>query len=453
MEEIDFLVSIGKIVTYRGLACSLDVSYEVAISILTEYHNQHQSTRTTYFVSGITHDSQHIICIVKDNELESATKLFTTLNSKHIYSVHKDSPLNIFTQLSEANNEQKPNNDKFFLNSQSNIKNGFLTLRPVGVRALPSTPSLLPLANIAGATAATVKKVVSSSAKEFFKPSTSSSAAKISPNITGSGNTTVATVSNGNKVSAKAQPTSSVADEDNSRGDDISADTKKKDTVKNSKASVSESDSGTMLPKEKEPSTSAKKVEEDEDEEWDDGGGYQTKPKEVNKKKTFRPAKKKGEAFENDATSEKENVRLASEVVGVEDSEEQDREECHAKKQKVAVVGAMDGFVKSNEDKIESRVVELNLGSGGGKKVMKRLVEKMYMDERGFLVTNMEWEEVEVDESEGGNETAVEEEKLKPAATTVKRDTAPPQNKKGKGKVTASDAAPQRSISSFFSKK
>lgn len=450
LDEVDFLVNNGQFVTCRQLASILDVSYQVAVRILTEYHNLHQFIRATYFLSGVSLDSQKVVSIVKDSDLESAMQLFSTLDSKLLYSVHKDCPDNIFSQLSLTNNDQKLNHETFLLNNNSVIKNEYVQLRPIGVKVTPINPYLLSFHEV-GATAAlgTVKKVVSSSAKDFFKPSSASSTPKELYNVD------KAATHQGKAVKIVLPATSAIEGRQ-----ELSRTTISKSDEGNSTIMKSSEDSKNKVPdgnvvdtsKVNETVKASKIVDDEEDEEWDDGGGYKTKPKEL-RKKTFRPSKKHIEA---DSSLEKENVRLASETEADEGSADVEIETGKLKKQKVSTVGAMDGFMTNNEDNVDVAHDSVSAGIGG-KKLTKRLVEKMYMDDRGFLVTNMEYEEVEVDEVEGGGaESTSGDAKGTVSSAIVKeksKDAAPQPGKKGKGKMTASDTAPQRSISSFFTKK
>lgn len=165
-------------------------------------------------------------------------------------------------------------------------------------------------------------------------------------------------------------------------------------------------------------------VEEDEEDEWDDGRGYKTDKKNVHKRGKI-VVEEEDEDVEDrppiDITLTEEDKELIARQLGTE---------------KPAKVGAMDVFVSDSTTQV----------IGGLKKKKKKLVEKTFLDDRGYMVTEMVTEEVTDDESSPKKPSA-------PAASVVKPKAAPPQKKTAESAASSGGGKPQKAISSFFGKK
>jgi len=139
------------------------------------------------------------------------------------------------------------------------------------------------------------------------------------------------------------------------------------------------------------------------------------------------PAPKKApveaaEPAEPAAASKKSPAGKKAKKVVEESDEEPEEDE--------AVTGAMDGFVSS---------------ATTTKKTKKKLVEKTFMDDKGYLVTENVWEEVTDDEADSKPHAA-----KRPTEGAKKGVSSGAANAK---KPKPAAAGPQRNMMSFFGKK
>jgi len=211
------------------------------------------------------------------------------------------------------------------------------------------------------------------------------------------------------------------------------------------------------------PSVPAKRskiiMDDDDDEEWD--AAYKT---DANKLKARTQEEEKARAAlapKVGAVEELADVPDSLDQTASDDDEVvQDGKKISKRKQKELLTrGAMDDFME------EAQIAEYKRAQGGKTRPKKRkLVEKMFADEKGYLVTEMVWEEVTDDEMDAPVTSYA---KLKEGASASvankengKSNTDGKEAKEGKEKKAPAKAAKkaepkgaQKSMMSFFGKK
>lgn len=106
MENLsEWLLEEGRVVTYKFLARSLKLHVNVAKQMLFNFRAENKAEVTTvYLVSGVVKTGEGVpphtkVSLVKEDELEAIEKEMSTVHSKHIYSLQKaESPVT-FTAL------------------------------------------------------------------------------------------------------------------------------------------------------------------------------------------------------------------------------------------------------------------------------------------------------------------------------------------------------------------
>jgi len=194
-------------------------------------------------------------------------------------------------------------------------------------------------------------------------------------------------------------------------------------------------------------SASTRVIQDDEDDdEWDDGSGY--KPKKSNlSKRVAKSILDDDEAWD----SASKNAQAAADSTTAMDIENVDNaDQTKAKRGKHAIVqrGAMDDFVNDGSFEGDAKVVA-SAGNGTPGERKKKLVEKTFENAKGYLVTEMVWEEIsEEEEAEMARQASVAAAaaEKRAAAVAAKKAAAPPPKKTSAGGA-------QKGMMSFFGKK
>eukprot|EP00607_Mallomonas_marina_P010330 CAMPEP_0182419798 /NCGR_PEP_ID=MMETSP1167-20130531/4164_1 /TAXON_ID=2988 /ORGANISM="Mallomonas Sp, Strain CCMP3275" /LENGTH=482 /DNA_ID=CAMNT_0024594897 /DNA_START=42 /DNA_END=1490 /DNA_ORIENTATION=- len=476
LSDLKFMIDSNQFITYRWLAYSMNISMESSKRAMSDFIEKYDKTRATYLISGIlASTSVNTYAVVEDNKVESTKKLFSKVHTNHVYSIHKELPSDIFSQLAAVDMEQAndliyQSKDEIFLNNRlSSLTCEDIIIHPEGSKPLPLVSSTCASkARDASHTIATVgDKSSKNTSISTAKPKTSSLPSAAARDF----------FKSNNSIKPSAQ----------SKSPDMKT-SKKKDDVSQAPSPSTESEetpiniteniqSSTVKTKEKAITTGTKKsvekptqgqqtAEDDSDAEWDDGSGFVPKPKPVRKQEVKEPkvTKKNRKAVhevEKNSSDSKPESESTPVVEERDDGDENDQyddviEKKPKKKKQTVVFGAMNDFVTSRP--MES-TDDTNTDSKLGKRKRKVLIEKSFVDEKGYLVTEMVWEEVSDDETAPPSKPAASPKKSHSPAVEMDDDHETGATNKQKNKVVpkkkkaVEPAAAQKSISSFFGKK
>lgn len=398
LEELRGFIDNDQFVSFRWFANCLDIHVESAKTILTTFKETNKDVCATYCVSGLLKNQQQSISIVPESSLTRCKELFSVINCVHVYSIQKIKFLessSISAQLNAADVQQANEltalqtvSMSFLLNGLGGIKMDGSDVKPVGQRVSPPV-------------------------RAAIVPSSSS-------DISAEGQMMKSFAKAGNNKDKTAAASSSSA-KDNKDQD------KKASAIATSFfATTASSSSAKAVPEKKKPAAKetaakikakpAEKVEkvekvvnvkggdaDDNDDEWTEEGAASYKPdkKKLKSDKSNLPASSSGSA--------QVDLDLTSSQSTTEDSQPTDSEPVD--KTKKYVHGAMDDYME--DVAIEEFKAQEALGgsaeglegvqgvlSEGGKRTKKKLVEKMFADAKGYLVTEMVWEDVEISDSE-----------------------------------------------------
>lgn len=462
----DFLV-IEPCVTASWLANTLHITVSKAASLLANFKKTHKDVHATYLINGRDGQNNFTFTIVVEEEVEKVKKTLSNVVSTQVYSLEKVSTESIKTQIVETymslatsllvDAPATSTQNSILGNASGQIIMKGLDVRPVGERILSTqnkhwTKSIHVPSSSAASSGASAKIASASSSvaaapvvaqiksadqvKAFFnKPSTTTSSSKPEPKP--EAKSFFKTTSNSSQASIEPTPVAS------------------QESVKLE----------VLKPKTEKTKSPVKKVsKEDDDEEFDDG----TVPSTTGKKRSNTSPKKK-----------------ATPAMSLEDSEDEgESEEVKTKKAKTAktninVRGALDDFME--DAAIEQFKKEQE--NPTQKKTKKVLVEKvsshsavccrnafdsfvlfafliqMFADEKGYLVTEMIWEEVTDDEQPNVSDIKPHKPKPSESSTAITNrstsESKPAAAAKGKKEAPAAKASTgaQKNMMSFFTKK
>lgn len=181
------------------------------------------------------------------------------------------------------------------------------------------------------------------------------------------------------------------------------------------------------------PSAPESSKNNDEDDEWDDGVGY--KPDKNKLKKSRKESDEMNSLVPELAEKNSDDIADLAVETTTENTDSSPQNPA-SKKAKTFVHGAMDDYMEDVAVAMEIAKENNPQQVAGVKKMKKKLVEKLYSTEDGYLETRYEYEEVTDDE--------VQVEK-KPSPKK-----AAPAAKKDEKKASAGQ---QKGMMSFFSKK
>eukprot|EP01041_Mallomonas_annulata_P003608 gene3608-7179_t len=448
--DLKLMIENGQFLTYRYLSHTLNIDITTTKRLMSEFLNSQTNLRTTHLISEVERE-------------------FSKIFSSHVYSIQKETPSNLFLQLYATDMDQANENiscqgdSSFLANRLSALITPDIVIQPIGQRhiavdtiqgtqirdPIKSSTVNKPSQKTENSTKS-AKSSSSLSTKDFFTNTSKPLILTVTPNTPA--NTTT------EPIIANIKPTTNT--EEHTTTKSIAKTTKAKTNPISKSTSGSNNNGSSSMEVDNdnnnEPAVVPKVVpaDDDSDAEWDDGSGFVQKPK-------IRPVKKIKDMSSMFAESESEHT--------VHSDNETDNNNIPDKKKKKEVFGAMNEFVKTT-----AQVTAVTDNDGGentttntapaGKRKRRTLVEKMFADEKGYLVTEMVWEEVTDDEST--LPIAAPKKPVNNNSNTLKSDNIinkqddeddgngkkgkQPSKKKSK---TLPEPGAQKSISSFFGKK
>ena len=489
-DEIASYLDVENSITVRWLANTLGIDLQNARSSMDKYKKANQSVAVSYLVVGTAGNGGLSYVVATESELDSIRSTFSPVRSEELYSIHKvPSAINRaeiqaleYEQASEMLLMSHPHSQEFISNVGGYITCTAIDVKPVGQRILSSNHS----SQVSAQAKETIKTSVSKSIAE--KPNlsaissapSSTSAAAAAPAVLKSKSSIQATnffAAKSAPAPAKPTPTAPI------------------EVAKETKAALSALAVIAASEKEAPPQKRVGKIsmDDDEDEEWD--AGYKPDPERLKERvDTTVPAR----AVISTGSEEMDLSEDADEDALGADSADPAAKKKSKGKGKVVLHGAMDDYMEDVAI-AEHKRVEANPDAPKPKK--RKLVEKvsypfssffffssvlvfstifqlhthnnfdkratspyllscyqMFADEKGYLVTEMVWEEVTDDESDAPVAVAATTQppaKRQQTSAAPEKKASAPAGKAAAGKKGASEApkTQQKSMMSFFGKK
>eukprot|EP00602_Paraphysomonas_sp_CaronLab_P001286 CAMPEP_0185022474 /NCGR_PEP_ID=MMETSP1103-20130426/5178_1 /TAXON_ID=36769 /ORGANISM="Paraphysomonas bandaiensis, Strain Caron Lab Isolate" /LENGTH=465 /DNA_ID=CAMNT_0027554551 /DNA_START=1 /DNA_END=1398 /DNA_ORIENTATION=- len=454
--EVEKSLDESGTVTYRWLANKLHIKAATSKRVLSEYLDQHPELHSSHVIIGERNGAHYSFSIAPVDKLEEEKKLFDKISNSHLYALHSAPTSNDQLQACSMDKEQASamllsnNKVESLVNDSGAVKYKDLNVLPAGEKLSSSAPEIVkPTPSSTGS-----KNKVTAN-RPVSKPTATPAAKKIAEQKEKVASKARSFFESGKSTSAQSKLTTPSAPSSNESS-----------TQQNLGEGIRRNESGV---KEDRKMEVVKKVEDDEEAEWDDGSGTTYVPNKENiKKRKVAPGAPEGSGgmHQSDAIvagAEDSNSGYDSSGASSDDSDAEGAKKAKSKSKAkkssdegvesgtpgkkgrkraaascIPVHGAMDDILedlnhKGNED-----------GTPAKKPKRKKLVEKMFADAKGYLVTEMVLEEVSDDEDTSSAPPS------KPAPKPKKQEKAPPKkapaSKSTQGKQ-------QRSMTSFFSKK
>jgi hypothetical protein len=432
LEDVDVCFENDDIVLAKTFALTYGVSSAEATAVITDYASTHTSSIQHHLITGLLKATPSIltIMVVSANRLSETINTFQVIYHQALYSIQKHTCVD-YNSVAYFAQEEKcaeillatPNNEHYLLNKLGCIhidvsvqscgqkQKPSLLIRPAAI--VDKTKALLSAPAIAGSKA-DVAKVVN-----FFDKSATGDVKEPKEN------------KNNSSTASKVIKTKAIASNPfSSSQSQIRLNTDSKacvTTTETLQPLLGQADTVSA------PNTTNMDLEEyavNSDEEWEDG--YKPDKNNLAKMgKAFGAPEGTGGMHAPEISEDLEDADIP--VVAVTN-----------KRGKVHVRGALDDFV---DDSIPSTL------NATGRVKKRKLVPKLFEDEKGYLVTEMVWEEYSEDEAESKSKVA----KTEPVKAMVVGDLAPDEKKKGKSaivkKEVAKNVGAQKSMMSFFGKK
>jgi len=488
LENLDkFINDEGKIVTYKWLSLTLDVPANVAKQMLYHFvekqrNKDNDSLNVTYLLSGVADGEQgkvHKVMVVREENLEVVKRTLKEIISVHVYSVAK-SKLSDLATLYTANYDITKSN-LTSITKHSGIECSTAKVRsaedliklqkqqayqpPVEVSILPPKTKVSPKKEMVNKPAAKGKsnqisnmfskqikkeetKSEIKSEKDTSKPSKPSAAA--SKNKGGGISSfftkgpTVVKPTTKSPESVLSTPKSESSETDNDATPTIKTEKKEKKEIKEESSEEMDTDQSPVV---KSPiKTEIKKEVKNESPKKEIK--KESHKKEI--KKEFGNSKTKSKVSKKRKTlSEDPQPKKRSRIMQMSDSESSDGEQEESDEESPFPPNPEPEKARidsdSEDEVIPSTPEKEDKSDTRGRK--KKLVDKTYMDEDGFLVTKKEYEFVDGSEDEKETKSKVE-------AETKSKDSP----KKVEEQPKKSEPSPvkknkQANIMSFFKKK
>ena len=462
--------------------------------MLFDFHSKFPQNPATYSVTGMTTDGILRTKVVIEKDVEALKSSLSSIHCEFIYSIHMDNSENWEQEVALLDFEQFSLllSDKSFLSAANGIGgiNGNIkenVLLSAGERVSRSPLSAISISSN------TINNTNAGSPRSGLPPKGPSTNSIKNSFSTGNTNTNTNTNTNSNIAASVVNvkvPTavssffsSSSTTSNNNNNNKNNSKTEKKTTKDNSKPNIfassnknkntSNKNTSNKNPSNPEISTKeeiadanndtdtnskSKTIIDDDDEEWDDGSGY--KPKKSNLSKRNKTILDDEEMWENTKeTPAEESVPvdpMEVDVDGVDGVEGVGEDKTTEKKKKKPVLvsrGAMDDYV--NDHTFEGDDVVAPTVTSTERK--KKLVEKVSTDAKGYLITEMVWEDM-TPEEEAAEALAVQVAAEKKAAAiaasaaaALKKASAPSTSTSNSKKGSAT--IQQKGMMSFFGKK
>lgn len=399
-------------VSCRWLANQFQIDVSTATQILQSYKDTHTDIGASFLISGkLKKNGGLSFMVTNEEDIESTVALFTKESvSQTIYSVQKGTSINHAQLLVTLDNEQTmgllnmehPNSHNFFTNSLGLITYKGVKVKPMGERILSSVVDNNVIVSEASKAVQSADFSSSSSSLKKAKPAAakvSKASAAAVANFFGSSTSSSATSSASTSTKVKEEEK---IDEEK---DDVDGD-EEKDTVD----LVDIVDP--VEPKDDEDAkvqkVADKDLEDSDDAEWDDGSSKPSKKtkKEATKKETVKKETVKKETTKKEKKETIKPVNKSIITLSDDEEEEEDLLDTNKKgkkgKKDILAHGAMDDYMEDvaiAAFKAEQEAQADGTTVGPVKRYKKKLIEKMFEDEKGYLVTEMVYEDVTDDEA------------------------------------------------------
>jgi len=454
LENLDeWIYEENKVVTYkylsRALKCHVNVSKQMLFNFLDNQKDDKLSCLgVVYLVSGFCDtsdgDTTMKVCLVKQGDLDKVTAKFSTVTSKHIYSIQKTkemSPTALYAADREAFKE-----DVFSGNAHNAIRNKL---------ALPRTKEEI---RKAPAPVAVVKQEVK---KEPVKQE-ESSGSKLKAKGKSAIESAFSKTATAKKQSSEANQNSQEKKEPSSKGKPSKEKQKNssekkpshianffakqsKPLVEKKKESISEEPKEKLSP---ETSPGKENIVNQQREETSKGevdstslieSPKDTKPEEPKTEAVKKATQKKKSGKNVDKSKKRKRIQVMSDS---EDEKEESEAEEVEDVREVEEAPPQAALIESDDEIIPPTPKEETKKPGGRRRV-KKLVDKTFMDDQGYMVTKKVYE--------SGSESDNEPSPVKKLVVAKVSPTSAPAAKKPK--IIAGGTNKQQNIMSFFKKK
>jgi len=458
MENLDeWIFDENKVVTYkylsRSLKCHVNVAKQMLFNFLTEQKKKDSSSLgVVYLVSGFCKIGENTsgmkVCLVKEQDMETVCGKFSTITSKHIYSLQKSREISATALY--ATDLEVFKEDKFAGSSLTAVKNKLAVPRAVEERkAVAAVPK--PVVKKEKVVEAKKEDTNNKAGLKEVKGKAGIQAAFAKAT---SGPKKVETVTGGKKKAEPAKKTGGGIANMFAKQTAKSVEKKKAGEEKQGgsgeKEEVAVADKTEPREEKLSPDTSPgkenivnQKLEED----------ATVKKKEVKDepKQQQKPGAKKASAAKNkkaDASKKRKRIQVMSDSEDEEDNaNDADDGDDEPKVEEEAPPQA--ALIQSDDDDDDEMIPatpqqkDEGRRAKNGRRKVKKMVDKTFMDDKGFMVTKKVYESG----SETDNEPSPVKNPPKPAQTKV----SPPAAKKQK--VMAPGGNKQQGIMNFFKKK
>jgi len=424
----EWILEEDKVVTYKYLSKALKCHVNVAKQMLFNFVQQEQEKGNkdlgiVYLVSGFVKSDEGPtklkVVLIEENDMEKQTNMFEKVLTKHIYSVQKHKKISSTALF--ATDIMSLREDIYSCNAQNAIKNKAAVPRPSeAINQLPG-PSK------------DVKPVIKkepTSATSIFKPKLETK--KPSPKKVSPSKTNIKKEDSSKKTGSAGKKTGGNIASMFAKQAAKPKEVKPKEELTSNTSPGKENLENARIEEEKK-SESAEKKKNDS-------------ASKVSASKTSSKAgsKNKKNSSSKDANKKRKRIQVQS------DSDDSDGEGEVERPPSEDEAPPQTRIIESDDEEIPSTPQpEKKTSQGGGRRRVRKEVDKTYMDSKGFMVTKKEYvyesEDEPAEEPETKPPSAVK--KTSPAAA----DKAAPVAKKAK--LMAAGGAKQPGIMRFFKKK
>jgi len=428
LENLDeWILEEEKVITYKSLSKNLKVHVNVAKQMLFNYVKTKADVKLglVYLVSGLVEDdkyqddeatvsSSQKVLLVKEKDLETVKSKFTEILSQHIYSVQKSSENINVTPLFLA--DHNPQEDPSATSSLAAIKHKNAVPREAVV------PRIIPKKEIKPEPSAVKeeKKVIAKKPvgieAAFAKSSSKSSPVK---------NEAAKSNNKPSKSGGKDKPSiASMFAKQTSKPKPSKTDAEEKENIANQKIEA-EANTDKVVKEEVDVKTKANNVK-------------------------IKQSKVSNAKSKTDDSKKRKRIQVMSDSED-DDDDDKDNEDVNPNDQLDEEAPPVSKLIESDdEEEIPATPVQekvkskLSGTSKPGRRRVRKLVDKTYMDDKGYFVTKKEYE--------SASETDDEPEQVKKPDTPKKQEKVEPPATK-KPKLTGSGGKGQVGIMNFFKKK
>ena len=410
MENLEeWVLEEDKVVTYKYLSRNLKVHVNVAKQMLFNFVQSRQSSGdklgVVYLMSGLvpakggedaaTAATCQKVVLVKEQDRETVRAKFSELLSEHVYSVQKSAEGVAVTSLFLADKSQ-PGQDFTAAAALTAVKHKAAVPREAVMVAAPSVKKEV-----------SVKKEEAKKEKEPVKKSAGIEAAFSKTSNKKSSPEKTAVVKKPAQTSKGKSSISSMFAKQASKPKPVKTAAEEKENIVN------------------------QKIEE---------AAVETEEVKVKNEPKSLPANNSKKSRDDDS---KKRKRI--QVMSDSEEEEDDQDETNSEKppEEEEEAPPVSKLIESDDEEIPATPVRETKTSKTGRRRVRKLVDKTYMDSKGYMVTKKEYE--------SASETDEETEPVKKTSPKKQDKVEPPVTKKPK--LTNSGNKGQAGIMNFFKKK